>query len=76
MENEKILRFPVSFTKEDVEHCLNCIKLVDFFLDDETDGQPYEFNLDDIEFLERLLLRHYNAMRAVIEASRGSDDDL
>lgn len=76
MENAKILHFPVSFTKEDIEHCVNCMSFVDYFLDDETDGQLFKLNVDDVKYLERLLCRDYKVMCSVVEASDCSDDDI
>lgn len=75
-KHSKILRFPMSFTKEDFAHCFNCMFLVDYLLDTDTDGEPSSVKLEDIEYLERLLYREYMRMRTVIEASEGSDNDI
>lgn len=73
-KNSKILRFPISFTKEDFAHCFNCMQFVDYLLDMDTDGEPSTVQLEDVEYLERLLYREYQTMREVIEASGGSDN--
>lgn len=75
METAKILSFPASFTKEDIEHCLNCLSFVYYSLDDDTDGQPFHISSGDLNYLVRLLHRDYNCMRSVIEASEFSGDD-
>ena len=73
MSNSKILRAPISFTKEDVSHCAKCIDMVEHFLSPDTDGQSVHITLDDIEYLARLLYREYNIMGEVLEASEGPD---
>lgn len=74
MENAKILHFPVSFTKEDIEHCFSCILFVNYLLDTDTDGEPSVLNLEDVKYLERLLHLEYARMRAVVEAAGGPDN--
>lgn len=73
-KNPEILRFPISFTKEDFTHCFNCMLFVNYLLDTDTDGEPSTVKLEDVEYLERLLYREYMNMRTVIEASGGSDN--
>lgn len=73
-KNSKIVHFPMSFTKEDFTHCCNCMSLVNYFFDKDTDGEPFTVQLEDFEYLERLLYREYMMMRTVIEASGGPDN--
>lgn len=73
-KNPKIVRFPMSFTEEDLTHCFSCILFVNYLLDTDTDGEPSTLNLEDVEYLERLLYREYMTMRTVIQASGGSDN--
>lgn len=73
-KNPKIVHFPRSFTKEDFAHCFNCMLFVNYLLDMDTDGEPSTVQLEDVEYLERLLYREYQTMREVIEASGGSDN--
>lgn len=73
-ENPKMIHFPRSFTKGDLEHCFNCILFVNYLLDKDTDAEPSIVHLDDVEYLGRLLYREYQTMREVIQASGGSDD--
>ena len=73
-KNPKMIRFPMSFTKKDFAHCFNCMGFVDYLLDTDTDGEPSTVQLEDVEYLERLLYREYMHMRTVIEASGGSDN--
>lgn len=73
-KNPKMVHFPWSFTEEDFAHCFNCIQLVDYLLDMDTDCEPSTVQLEDVEYLERLLYREYQTMREVIEASGGSDN--
>lgn len=70
----KIVRFPRSFTKEDFEHCVNCIHIVNYFLDKDTDGEPFTVQSEDIEYLGRLLCREYQTMCEVLKASGGSNN--
>lgn len=74
MSNSKIIRAPISFTKEDVSHCANCIYIVEQLLSPNTDGESLYIKPDDIEYLARLLYREYNIMVEVLEASGGSDN--
>lgn len=74
MSNSKIIRAPISFTKEDVSHCANCIDIVEYLLSPNTDGESLDIMPDDIEYLARLLYREYNIMGEVLEASGGSDN--
>lgn len=73
-KNPKIVRFPIFFTKEDFAHCFNCMLFVNYLLDTDTDGEPSTVQLEDVEYLERLLYREYMNMRTVLEASGGSDN--
>ena len=73
-KNPKMIRFPMSFTKEDFAHCFNCMGFVDYLLDTDTDGEPSTVKLEDVEYLERLLYREYQIMREVIYASGCSDN--
>lgn len=73
-KNPKIVRFPISFTKEDFAHCFNCMLFVNYLLDTDTDGEPSTVQLEDVEYLERLLYREYMNMRTVLEAAGGSDN--
>lgn len=71
MSNSKIIRAPISFTKEDVSHCANCIDTVEYLLSPNTDGESLFITSDDIEYLARLLYREYSMMGEVLEASEG-----
>lgn len=73
MSNSKIIRAPISFTKEDFSHCANCIDIVEYLLSPNTDGESLYITPDDIEYLARLLYREYNMMREVLESSEGPD---
>lgn len=73
-KNSKIVHFPMSFTEEDFMHCCNCMSFVNYFFDKDTDGEPFTVQLEDVEYLERLLYREYMMMRTVIEASGGPDN--
>lgn len=73
-KNPKMVHFPRSFTNEDLTHCFSCILFVNYLLDTDTDGEPSTLNLEDVEYLERLLYREYMTMRTVIQASGGSDN--
>lgn len=74
MEDSKIIRMPISFTKEDVLHCISCINFVRYLSDTETDDEALSITLDDVEYLERLLSLVYEIMCEVIEASEGSNN--
>lgn len=74
MEDLKTIRMSISFTEEDVLHCLYWIKFVRYLLDSESDDADFSVSHDDIEYLESLLSREYVIMRDVIESSGGSDD--
>ena len=76
MSNSKILRFPLRFTEEDVEHCRKCLVFSEYLLDSDTDSDSFPLTLNDVQYLSRLLYREYHLMRDVIEASEGSDNDL
>ncbi len=73
MSKSKIIRAPLRFTLEDYSHCSNCIDMVEYFLNPDTDGQSVHVTLDDMEYLARLLYREFNIMGEVIEASEGPD---
>lgn len=74
MKKSKVIRMPMSFTSEDFAHCVNCMQLVDYFLDESTDGVPNTVHYGDIQYLERLLFREWDIMREVMEFSGGDDD--
>ena len=81
MENSKhskILRFPVRFTEEDIDHCYKCLVFSEYLLDSDTDSDSFPLTLRDVQYLSRLLSREYHLMRDVIEASslEDSDDDI
>lgn len=73
MSNSKIIRAPISFTREDFSHCISCIDFVEYLLNPCTDGDSLSISLDDVIYLSRLLCRECQIMREVIEASEGSD---
>lgn len=74
MKKSKIIRMPISFTSDDLSHCVNWMQFVDYLLDESTDGMPSTVYHEDIQYLETLLFREYNMMREVIEASGGDDN--
>lgn len=74
-KHSKILRFPVCFTEEDVEHCYKCLTFSEYLLDSDTDSDSYPLTLNDVRYLSRLLSREYHIMRGVIEASASEDSD-
>lgn len=74
MKKSKIIRIPVSFTSDDFSHCVNCMKFVDYLLDESMDGILKWVHYGDIQYLETLLFREYNTMREVMESSGGDDD--
>lgn len=78
MSNSKILRFPVRFTEEDIEHCRKCLVFSEYLLDSDSDSDIFPLTLNDVQYLSRLLYREYHLMLDVIEASslEGSDDDI
>ena len=76
MSNSKILRFPLRFTDDDVEHCRKCLVFSEYLLDSDTDSDSFPLTLSDVQYLSRLLYREYHLMRDVIEASEGSDNDI
>lgn len=76
MSNSKILRFPIRFTEEDVDHCYKCLVFSEYLLDSDTDSDSFPLTLNDVQYLSRLLYREYHLMRDVIEASEGSDNDI
>lgn len=71
MSDSKIIRVSISFTKEDVSHCANCIDAVEYLLSPNTDGESLCITSDDIEYLASLLYREYSMMGEVLEASEG-----
>lgn len=73
-KNLKVVHFPMVFTEEDFAHCFNCMLFVNYLLDTDTDGEPSTVQLEDVEYLKRLLHREYQIMREVIESSGGSDN--
>lgn len=75
MSNSKILRFPLRFTDDDVEHCRKCL-VFSYLLDSDTDLDSFPLTLSDVQYLSRLLYREYHLMRDVIEASEGSENDI
>ena len=76
MSNSKILRFPVRFTEEDIEHCRKCLVFSEYLLDSDSDSDIFPLTLNDVQYLSRLLYREYHLMRNVIEASECSDNDI
>ncbi len=76
MSKSKIIRLPLRFTFEDYSHCSNCIDIVEYLLNPDTDGESFHITYDDVEYLARLLYREFNMMGEVIEASEGSDNDI
>ena len=81
MENSKhskILRFPIRFTEDDVEHCYKCLVFSEYLLDSDTDSDSFPLTLNDVRYLSRLLYREYHLMRDVIDVSpsEDSDDDI
>lgn len=78
MSNSKILRFPIRFTEEDVDHCYKCLVFSEYLLDSDTDSDSFPLTLNDVRYLSRLLYREYHLMRDVTEASatEGSDNDI
>ena len=76
MENSKIIRAPIRFTKEDFSHCISCIDFLEYLLNPDTDGDSLSISLGDVIYLSRLLCRECQIMREVIEASEGSDIDI
>lgn len=76
MSNSEIIRASISFTKEDVSHCSNCIYIVEHLLSPNTDCESLYIKPDDIEYLAQLLYREYHLMRYVIEATEDSDNDI
>ena len=76
MSNSKILRFPVRFTEEDIEHCHKCLVFSEYLLDSDSDSDIFPLTMNDVQYLSRLLYREYHLMRDFIEASEGSDDDI
>lgn len=78
MENSKksnVLRFPIRFTEEDIEHCYKCLVFSEYLLDSDTDSDSFPLTLRDVQYLSRLLSREYHLMRDVIEASSSEDSD-
>ena len=76
MENSKHLKmlcFPIHFTEEDLTHCSNCIDLVEYLLDPDTDGELRCITTLDLVYLSGLLSRECQIMREVIESSEDSD---
>ena len=48
MENSKhskILRFPIRFTEDDVEHCYKCLVFSEYLLDSDTDSDSFPLTL-------------------------------
>ena len=78
MSKSKILRFPVRFTEEDIEHCHKCLVFSEYLLDSDSDSDIFPLTLNDVQYLSRLLYREYHLMLDVIQASssEGSDDDI
>ena len=76
MSNSQILRFPVRFTEDDIEHCHNCLVFSEYLLDSDTDSDSFPLTLNDVQYLSRLLYREYHLMRDVVEASEVSDNDI
>lgn len=74
MENLKIIRVPIRFTKEDFSHCVSCIDFVEYLLNPDTDGEPLSISSGDVIYLARLLFRECQIMREVIEVSEDSDN--
>ena len=74
MKDSESIRISISFTNEDVLHCISCINFVRYLSDPETDDNALSITLDDVKYLESLLSREYAIMREVIEASGGSDN--
>lgn len=75
MENSKIIRMPVSFIEEDVDHCFNCLIFSEYLLDSDTDSDSFSLSLSDIQYLSRLLCREYNLMCDVIKSSFSEGPD-
>lgn len=73
MSNSKVVRAPVCFTDDDYSHCANCIDIVEYLLNPNTDVDSLYVTSDDIEFLARLVYRAFNIMGDVIESSEGPD---
>lgn len=74
-KHSKILRFPVCFTEEDVDHCYKCLVFSEYLLDSDTDSDSFPLTLNDVRYLSQLLHREYHLMRCVIEASASEDSD-
>lgn len=75
-KNSKVLRFPIRFTEEDIDHCYKCLVFSEYLLDSDTDSDSFPLTLRDVQYLSRLLSREYHLMRDVIEASEGLDNDI
>lgn len=73
-KNPDIVRLSISFSKEDLVHCFNCIHFVNYILDNDTDGEPFNLRFEDALYLQTLLCREYQTMRTLIESSGGSDN--
>lgn len=76
MSKSKILRFPIRFTEEDIDHCYKCLVFSEYLLDSDTDSDSFPLTFNDVQYLSRLLYREYHLMRDVIEASEDSDNDI
>lgn len=74
-KDSKILRFPVRFTEEDLDHCFNCLIFSEYLLDSDTDSDSFSLTLSDIQYLSQLLCREYNLMCDVIKSSSLGDSD-
>lgn len=74
-KHSKILRFPVRFTEEDIDHCYNCLVFSEYLLDFDIDSDSFPLTLRDVQYLSRLLSREYHLMRDVIESSSSEDSD-
>ena len=67
-KHSKILRFPIRFTEDDVDHCFNCLLFSEYLLDSDTDSDSFPLTLNDVQYLSRLLCREYNFMCSVLNA--------
>ena len=79
-KHSKILRFPIRFTEDDVEHCYKCLVFSEYLLDvdEESDSVSFSLSSSDVRYLSRLLYRLYHIMRDVTysDSSGGSDYDI
>lgn len=76
MKESKTICLSISFTDEDILHCISCINAVRYLLDSESYDESFSISFDDIKYLASLLSREYNLMLNVVQASEGLDNDI